>query len=515
MPSPSPILFPAASYAPDMPNYHDDSSDNIMNVIPRTPKSYGPLSSPAAFSAAALNARCQGAYFGVDSAGNVNGFAGDATNLYQMTAANSTSWSVVSKSAGAYGLAANEQWTFGLYGQYVVATDFTDNVQGFLLGTDSKFSDLITTANPPKAKYLGTVKSFLVLGNTSDPVYGAQPQRVWWSRNGNPRNFDDPTSATATQFETSYQDLLGNNGEIHGVIGNLGTADGAIFMEHAIWRMVFSGSPDVFQFFLAEGVRGTEAPGSIAQLGAFVYYLGEDGFYVFDGTNSKPIGVNRVDKTFFADLDQQYLGSISSAIDPINKLYIIGYPGAGHLGANCNKMLLYNWAIDRWSAAIPIPAGFEFIMRGLSFGYTLDQLYTILNYSFDTLPYPLDSRVWTGGSLLLGLFDTAHKLNFFTGTALAATIDSSEQQPNPAGLTRIFNTRPIVDGTATPSVAVGVRNRQADTVNLSAAVPMNSIGSAPQRAVGRYVRTETTIPAMSTWTHFSGVEVEGVPAGVR
>lgn len=511
----NPVFFPAASYGPDMPDYNDEHTDTVLNVIPRTPKTYGPLNSPAVFSSAALAKRCQGAFFGLDSSGNVNGFAGDAKDLYQMTAASSSTWTVVSKSAAAYGISAGDQWEAALYQQRVVITNIADPVQSFLLGTDTKFSDMIVTSNAPKAKFVATIKSFLVLGNTSDAIYGAQPQRVWWSRNGNPTSFDDPTSAIAAQFETSYQDLLGDYGQIQGIVGNLGTADGAVFMEHAIWRMIFSGSPDVFQFFVAEGVRGTPASGSIAQLGAMVYYLGEDGFYVFDGTNSRPIGVNRVDKTFFADLDQQYFGSISAAIDPINRLYLVAYPGAGHVGANANKLLIYNWAIDRWSTALPLQAGFELIFRALSFGYTLDQLYTILGYTLDNLPYPLDSRVWTGGSLLLGLFDTGHKLNFFTGSSLAATIDSSEQQPSPGKLTRVFYTRPIIDGSATPSVAVAARNRQVDPITFNVAVPMNSIGSAPQRAVGRYIRTETTIPAAQSWTHYSGVELEGKPAGVR
>ena len=508
-----PFLLEAAEFAPDQPNYHNKSSGNVFNVIPRTPQTYGPLSAPAPFSGP-LVARCQGAFFGLDGSGNVFGFAGDATDLYELTSA-SQNWSAISKSAGAYSCAADAQWKFAIYGIRVIAGDFTDNLQSFLIGIDSKFSDLITTANPPKCKYLAQVLTFLMLANTNDPVYGSQPQRVWWSRNGDPTKFDDPTSQLAAQFETSFQDLPAEGGQIQGVVGNLGTSDAAIVMEHSIWRVQFvGGAAGVFSFFPMEGVRGCLAPGSIAQLGPNFFYIGEDGFYSNDGTTSTPIGANRVDKTFLADLDQNYLSSVSSAIDPINKLYIVYYPGSGHAGADCNKMIMYNWQLDRWSQAVPLDGGGELIVRALSFGYTLDQLYTILGYNLDNLPYPLDSRVWTGGNLLLGIFDANHKLNFFTGNALAATIDSSEAQPNPSGLFRLFNARPIVDG-GVPSVAVAVRNRQNDTSSFGAAIAQNSIGTCPQRAVGRYFKTETTIPAMSVWTHFSGVECEGTAAGVR
>ena len=507
-----PLILRVADYAPDMPDYMNQQSDNVLNVIPRTPTSYGPLSSPAVFSGA-LGTRCQGAYFGLDSAGNVNGFAGDSIDLWHLVAG-SQNWVNISKSAGTYNIASDEQWKATLYGTRIVFTNIADPAQSFLLGVSSAFSDLASAA--PKARYCATVRSFMVFANTSDPIYGSQPQRVWWSANGDPTNWPTPSSQLAAQYESNFQDLLGDNGWIQGIVGNLGTADAAIFMEHGIWRMVFSGAPAVFDFFIAEGVRGTPSPGSIAQLGTLVYYLGEDGFYAFDGTQSMPIGANKVDKTFFADLDQNYLYLVSAAIDPINKLYLVAYPGAGHNGTSCNKLLMYNWQLQKWSPSIPLPnGGIELIARAISFGYTLDQLYTVLGYSLDNLPFPLDSRIWTGGNLLLGLFDNTHKLNFFTGSALAATVDTSEIQPIAGGVTRIFNTRPICDGSAIPSVALATRNRQSDAVSFGTAIPMNVLGTAPQRALGRYIRAEITVPAGAAWTNLSGVELEGAPAGVR
>jgi len=506
-----PIILRAAEYAPDMPSYMSGVSARARNVIPRTPSSYGPLSSPASLGNA-LGARCQGAYFGLDGDGLIHGFAGDATKLYEFTAATS-SWTDVSK-AGDYSIAAASQWKFLLYGTRVVALNIGAVPQSFLLGSSSDFADLITTADPPSARYGATIKSFLMLANTTDAVFGDQPQRAWWSRNGNPTNFDTPGSATAQQFQTSFQDLLGEGGWIQGIVGGLGGADGAIFMEHAIYRAVWEGGQTVFGFYPAEGVRGTPAPGSIAQLGALVYYLGEDGFYVFDGAQSRPIGANKVDKTFYGDLDQSFYGSISSAIDPINKLYIVAYPGEGHDGYLCNRMLIYNWQLDRWSDAIPLDEGFELIARGLSFGYTLDQLYTILGYTLDNLPFPLDSRVWQGGNALLALFDKTHKLNFFTGETLEASVETAEVQPVAGRTTRIFNARPIIDGGA-PTVSLGLRNRQVDDPVFGSAIAMNALGQSPQRSVGRYARARITVPAGASWTHLSGVELEGAPDGAR
>jgi hypothetical protein len=507
MPATRPIITRIADYAPDLPDYMSDGSGLVLNVIPRTPTSYGPLSSPAVYSSG-LNARCQGAYFGLDAAGDVNGFAGDANNLYQITSSNST-WNIVSKSAGGYSVASDGKWNFTIFGQRIIATDFADNIQSFLIGSSSKFSDLSATA--PKARYCAAVKSWLVVANTNDSVSGNDPQRVWWSANGDPTNWPTPGTAQAAQFQSDYQPLYGDGGWIQGIVGNLGNADAAVFMEHAIWRMVYSGGPDIFDFSPAEGVRGTPAPGSIAQNGALVYYLGEDGFYVFDGSTSVPIGANKVDKTFYTNINQNYINRVSSAIDPINKLYIVAYPSNSSALGVPDSLLIYNWFIQKWSSASITS---EIVVRALSFGFTLDQLYTKLNYTIDGLPFGLDSRVWTGGNLLLGIFDANHKLNFFTGSSLQATIDSSEIQPVPGQQARIFNARPIVDG-GIPTVSISTRNRQIDMPVFNAGSTINSIGTAPQRAVGRYIKSETVIPAASVWTHFSGVELDAAPAGYR
>lgn len=509
------LKVPVAEYAPDLPSVGGKSA-NVMNVFQRTPISYGPLGSPSPLTSA-LPTRCQGAYFGLDSSANVNGFAGDSLNLWRFTA-NATSWSNVSKSANAYGISSSDQWHFCLYGIRVIATDYADNVQSFVLGQSTTFADLITTSNPPKARFCCVAKSFLVLADTSDATYGAQRQRIWWSRNGNPTAFDDPgaNAQLAAQFETSYQDLLGEGGPIMGIVGNLGQADLLIFQQHAVFRGVWVGSPNVFDFFPMEGVRGCIASGSIAQLGGQCFYLGEDDFYLNDGAQSIPIGANKIAKTFFADLDQNYLNLISSAIDPINKLYIVFYPGSGHNGSSANKMLMCNWQLGyKWSVAIPLAFGGDLITRALSFGYTLDQIYTVLGYKLDTMPFPLDSRVWQGGSLLLGIFDASHRLNFFTGTPLAATVETAEIQPFNGRVGRIINSRPIVDGLGTvPSVAIATRNRQMDQLLYGNAVAMDSLGQCPQRAVGRYLRGKILVSS-SSWTNISGLEVEGSPAGVR
>lgn len=584
-----PLVLKVAQFGPDMPAFDPAYSQNVRNVIPRTPESFGPMPSMVPFSGALSN-RCQGSYACLDSGDNVNLFAGDSADLYQMTVSNSPNWSKVSNGTSPYSIPSDEFWAFVLFGPRVIASDCVDAMQTFTLDVSTDFADLangaitalaltagsgytngtyaLSVTNPgsgtgfagtvtvsggaltsyaitnngrlypqtatiaipsgaaggssgaitptiatiaPTAKYLATAKSFLLAANTTDAVSGTQVQRVWWSALNDPTNWPTPGTAAAAEVQSDYNDLFGEGGAIQGIVGNLGNADAAVFMEHAVWRLVYAGPPAVFDFFPALGVKGCPAPGSIIQLGNLVYYLGEDGFYSFDGANSNPIGANRVDKTFFADLDQSNIDRINATVDPVNKLIIWAYPGAGNVNGNPNHLLLYNWQIDRLTI---VDATVETLTKVLSFGYTIDQLYTVLGYTFQTLPYPLDSRVWTGGLPSLACFDTSHKLNYFSGPNMAATVDTAEVQPFPGRRALVKNARPLADGGA-PSVAIGTRNRTEDAVSYGTATALNSLGTCPQRANGRYIRAEITLPAGATWSHIQGVELEITSAGVR
>lgn len=503
------MVLPVAEWTPDMPDYNSPGSAYIHNCVPRTPQSYGPLSGLSVYSGSALNKRCQGMAAYLDPTGNVFNFAGDQNDLYTLTGTG-TVFQVASKSVGAYNCQGTDMWNFTMMGSTVLAANISDNMQAFQIGvgTGTTFMDVGNGA--PKAKYLAVVKNFLVAAFTSDPANGIRPQRIWWSGLNNYANWPTPGTASAAIVMSDYNDLLGDGGWIYGLVGNLGTADGAIFMENAVWRMMFNGPPGVFNFIPAEGVRGTQAPNSIVQFSNVVFYLGRDGFYMFDGTNSTPIGANKVDKWFFQNVDQSNLTRVVGAVDPINKLVHWAWPDSAALNGNPNHLLTYNWILSRWAYS---DVTVETLGKLLSIGYTLDQM-NIFG-TFDSMPQiPLDSRYWTGGKDILAAMDTNHKLNYFSGSNLLAVIDTSEVAPVPGRICNIKGARPLVDG-GVPLVAIGARNLLTAASSLDTAVAMNSLGTAPQRSTGRYIKAEITIPAGTVWNHCQGVEVDFNESGIR
>lgn len=578
-----PLVMNPADYSPDMPSLDNPGSSNMINCVPRTPMSYGPFPALAAFGSA-ITAQCLGAVAAEDSSGNNSVFAGDATDLFQYT---SVAPANVSKAAGSYTLSLGERWRYLQFGQRLLATDYDDAIQAFILGTSSKFADLangnitslvlvagsgytngtyaLTVSNPgsgtgfagtvtvsggglasttitntgknypqtatfavpagagagsngtitpviqtiaPSARFIAAISGFCVVANTVDPVNGAQTQRVWWSALNDPTNWPTPGTTTAAALQSSYNDLFGDGGFNMGLVGNLGNADGAVFQERAVWRVLYTGPPATFAFVPAEGVKGTPAPNSIVHLGPYAYYLGQDGFYRFDGSTSLPIGTNKVDKTFYGMVDQNNMHRIDGCADPLNKLIYWAFPSLGNVNGNPDTILVYNYVLDKWSIVTGVSC--ETILYSFSFGYTLATM-PIATLLSSTIP--LLSRVWTGGNLTLTGFNTSNNLSYFNGTNLAATLETSETQPFPGQIAFIQNPRPLVDA-GIPAVALASRNRLVDVPNYNQPIALNPIGTCPQIINGRYIKAQVTIPAGTDWSHFQGVEVEPTANGV-
>lgn len=484
-------------WLPDLPVYANPGATEAKNVLPHG-ESYKSCPSLTAYSGA-ISARCQGAASGRDYSGNVHVFAGDASKIYKLSV---TTFSDVSK-IGGYTCGADSQWSWAQWDNQIIATQVGDPMQVFDLGAGSVFADL--SASAPQARYIDVVRDFLVAGNTYDAVDGSVPHRVRWSAIGDPTDW---TVSATTQAD--YQDLNSADGWVQAVVGG---EYGTIIQERAIVRMSYVGSPSVFQFDQLEK-RGTPAPGSVCKFGSMIPYLGDDGFYIFDGSVSVPISHNKVSKTFYADLDQTYTHNISAAVDPINQLIFWAYPAKGNTGGTPNKLLVYNFspnATKRWSW---VELDMEFVFRAASVGgYTLD---TLDSYSanLDALPFSLDSRAWTANAAVLAAFDSSHRLSLFTGNALDAVLETGEAEVTPGRRTRINKIRPLVDGASSVTVQMGTRDTASDSVSWGTSASLNGTGDACVRSNARYHRARVNIAG--GFDHAQGVDIiEAVEAGAR
>lgn len=475
-------------WLPDLPDFNNPGLVLAKNCVPGG-NGYQPFYDLES-TTTALDGEVRGGISVRGEDENYYTYAGDPTKLYEMEADAATDVSV----GGGYSLAAESYWSFDQFGDYVVAVAIDEPTQSLKIA-GANFANLAGT--PPQARYIGNVKGFAVMGHTWDATDGTIDKRVRWSA------FEDITGWTTGTDMSDFQDLSGNGGAITAVVGG---EYGVIFQERAIWRMTFEGLPTIFRFDKVETERGTFYPRSIAQVGHLIYYLGHDGFYVFDGNQSYNIGKNKVDEWFYKDLDDAYSYRVTSTIDPIRSQVIWSYVSNESVDGTPDKLIIYDYIDNKWTT---VEIGLQMLVPALSWSYTLDELDQV-STNVDILPASLDSRIWMGGDPVFAAFNSDNELSMFTGPALDATFISGEMQITQGGRTYLSAVRPHCDGT--PTVIVGSRNTQQDTETYTPSVALNTIGEANFRKDARYhrIRIDTT-----GWTEAQGYEFDATPSGMR
>ena len=472
-------------WLPDLPEFENPGATVANGVYPAL-KSYRPIGALNALSSNGLDSRCIGAESFKSSDGGSVTVAGDADKLYKLIGGAFTD---ISRASG-YFMGEDQRWQFAVFGENIVATNGYDPIQRTSLSVADLFDDLSSEA--PTARYIAVVRDFLMAFNVDG--YG---RRVQWSAINNVEEWTTGTS------QSGYQDLPSGGP----ITGGFGGEYGLVFQENIITRITYIGSPVIFQFDPIELNHGCIEPNSAVQYGKYIFYLSHNGFYMCDGTQAMSIGDQKVDKTFFADLDRTYSYNMSSAIDPVNKLVIWSYPGAGNSNGLPNKLIIYNWATRKWSSA---DMNVNYLVTLLTEDATLESLDAITT-DLDALEYSLDSSRWKGGVLKLAGFGTDHYLSDFTGSNIAATLETTEAEPTPGAKTKLRFSRPIVDSACT--VQIGHRATQQAALTWDSAVTVNSRGRCATRINDRYLKARVNIASAASWTHAQGVDFERVNRG--
>lgn len=300
-----------------------------LNVIPQQ-VGYGPLSAPSEWSNAASESLNQVvSATSTDESNTV--FAGGETKLFKLgTNRNLTD---VSK-AGGYTTPSDQKWRFAQFGNRLIAANGGDRLQGWLLGSSTVFADLGAAA--PKSRYVTTVRDFVVAGfNNGTTVY---PNRVEWCALG-----DETSWTPSATTQADYQDIP-DGGHVKGLTGG---EFGLVFMDRAVVRMSYVGSPLVFQFDTISRGLGCMEAGSIVQYAGSSFFLSDDGFYVCNGQTVQSISVEKIDRWFFNTVDISQLSTMSAAVDPLKNLVIWAFKTVDQTTA----LLIYNFNLSKWSHA--------------------------------------------------------------------------------------------------------------------------------------------------------------------
>jgi len=473
------IVF--GEWLPDQPGVSGTLVD-AKNVYP-TGVGYAPFPSVENYSQDAsenLNSLFVGKY-----GSEVQVFAGGFTKIFKL---DNTDLSLddVSKSGG-YSSAFN--WNFTQFGSVVIGANNSNKLQSWTIGSSTQFADL--DANAPVAKYVTVIRDFVFAGNLDN---GTNSNKVIWS--------DINSETTWVSGSTSQSDFqfLPDGGNITGMVGG---EFGLIFLERAIYRCTYSGSPLFWQFDTISKEFGCLEGNSITQYGNITYFLSDTGFFQCDGISISPIGTEKVDRYFFDDVDLSDLNSISSTVDPVKKIIVWNYKNSN----GGRSMLIYNIQLQKWSRAETTANVIGTIATS---GTTLEALDTTLGYtSIETIPASLDDRLWIGGKYLFAGVVNA-KIVGFTGTNYNSEIITPDIEVGYNSM--VILAKPQIDnGSAT--VKIASRKNLNDNILFGSLSTASSEGRASLRSVGRYHRL--SINPTGSWTNAVSVDVEINQMGLR
>jgi hypothetical protein len=408
-------------------------------------------------------------------------FAGSATNLFKFDAGDLDLDPLTTT-----GYSTIEYWDVTQYGAKVIAANGADKLQAFELGVSTYFGDLAAAA--PEAKYVTVVRDFVVAANTS-----GEENKVYWS------DINDETDWTPGAASQSDTQIIPDGGDITGLAGG---EYGLVFLDRAIYRMSYTGSPFFFQFDAISRSLGCMAPGSITQFGGITYFLADDGFYSCNGQSFTNIGEEKINRWFFERVSRQDIRlKVSATVDPIRKLALWCFP----LQAGGYGILVYNIPLGKWSYLDTTATS---VASALSATVTLEQLDNF-SASIDALTVSLDDPQWAGNQLIL-IGTTGRRIITFGGANKTAYVVSGDINE---GRSTVTLAKPIVDG-GSAQVAVASRTLLSDQVLFGTAVAANSENRVSLRANGNYHRVKVT-PTGDNWKTVVGTDIEITKQGNR
>lgn len=442
---------------------------------------------------------CYGIFAVVENGGIVVRVAGTASDLFHLIG---SEWIEVSRaSGGAYATAFRERWRFAGWNPFIIATNYTDDVQKYDTSAPSPTFTALG-GSPPKARFVGVVRDQVVLAGLD-----GHENRLAFS------GFNDSESWPMDGTNGSdFQDFP-DGGPLTGFVGG---PVGHVFQPQKVTRMTqVTDATILFQFDEVQGGKGCVASNSIVKVGDLIYYFSADGFQVLSITTGQvqPIGENKWRRWFLGDYRAGTEPWILGAIDPLNPVIRWAYVSGSSPGNTPTRVIVYNWKIDE-ATFEEYATGIEAMTNWLSGSVTLDDLgpYGTL----DTLPFSLDSPFWKGGVPLLSMIDGNHKLNYLEGAPLAAEVITADGMGQ--GRSFIRGTRPLIDTTQITG-AIAMRERDGDAiggeVNFPVQEVMEDTGVISAHTSGNIARAKYQIPAGADWLLFKGIDTSLGRAGRR
>ena len=385
-------------FAPDADPTTPGVFVDCSNIVP-TDTGFAAARSAVAVGVDALLAPSRGAVVVNKLDGTRRVFAGTQTRLYELA---STAWVERSK-AGGYTGSIESRWSFAQFGDTTIASNLADAMQA---STTGAFADI---AGAPRAKIVVSASNnFVIAFNTNEGLYGPSPDRWWCCAQNDQTNW---TPSVATGATTGRLVAVGGPINAARTLGDYVVA----YKGRGIFLGSFVGSPVQWQWNQIPGAdAGAVGPEAVCDVGVAHFIVGEDDFWMFDGTRPVPVGTDAVRKWFALDCSGTFRYRTKVSFDRQQGLVYIDYPSKGSTGACDSRLVFYAGKKPSWGRANTVSqAPLNFIAPGV----TIDGLDAYAS-TIDGLPdVPPDSPYWLAGGRMAAYFDASNTLVSNSGVA--------------------------------------------------------------------------------------------------
>jgi hypothetical protein len=409
--------------------------------------------------------------------------AGSNAALFKV---NSGAWLQI---GSGYSLLTDGRWRFAQFGGLAIATNGTNSMQKIELAT-GVVSDL--AGNPPKFEILAVVKDFLVGG-----VRNGKIMHMGWS------GINDAEWWTTGQRQSDRQ-VLPDGGRINGIFSG---EFGVILQRDCIRRMDYVGGNTIFEFNVVSNNVGCVSVHSVAQWGALGFFLSDEGFMMWDGSQPIPIGRELVDREFGSQYSVDEWTQMSTAVDPVNGVV---------MWSMSDKIWVYSWLFKRWSV---IPLASSILFSGVTKALSVDEQDLLVGAPDDNIDQAgldsFDNPRFKGGAPLLYVFNAADELGAFGGAPMAAKFTGTDLELFRGSRACLRSARPDCDAVTGTTIGFEARQRLGDAAATSSFTQLTTSGDMPVRVSGRYLRPTFEIVAGTPWNYAKGIEFTGEPGAGR
>jgi hypothetical protein len=403
------IPIQLGSMVPDRQDTNGEGGVEVVQNLAKVADGYQSIPRWADSNRGTLDAECSGAWSGRTEDGQNLAVAGTATKLWLATTGDLTD-----ESGAVYTLGADARWEFGLFGNFLLATNYSDDVQVFDLGTSpATFGQL--SADASRCKYMAVIDQFLMLGNivgrgVNAGAIGTRESGLHWSARGDHANYPQVGTDAAATVLSDWDKFPEDGGQITGLTS--GSQWGLVLRERQVRRAEFVGGLDVFDFGeIVDEKRGCIVPGAAISVGPWTYYPSQEGFIACDGSRCVPIGHEKIDRYWRSMVNMARRFRVSKAHSSELRSVFWLFPDDDFL-------IAYNYELDDWYTLVG--SGYEWLLSVLPLDTSMDDApYATMDMDVN-LPTGLGDQnmdeLSAASVAELGAFNTAHKLGTFTSS---------------------------------------------------------------------------------------------------